>query len=429
MKNGRRSITTTGGRDATTRHIPGDNGLAVGMPTTAPPAEWTWTLLTDLARLESGHTPSRRHPEYWQGNIPWISLTDARPNHGKTIADTAEHTNELGIANSSARVLPKHTICLSRTASVGYVVVMGCEMATSQDFVNWVCSEKLDHNFLKYLLLSESRAFRRFSSGAVHQTIYFPEVKAFHICRPPIREQRRIVGILDRAFAGIATAKATAEKNLQNARDIFESHLQSVFTKRGKGWVEKPLGEVCEVKDGTHDSPKYVAGGIPFVTQKNIREDGLSFEKTKFISQEDHDDFYRRSNVAYEDVLISMIGANRGMACIVDDEQTFSIKNIGLVKKNPSINQQFLLYFLKSPQAASYVQAASKGGAQEFIGLTELRRFPVPLPSLERQNTLAETFQSLRAETQRLAALYQRKLAALDELKKSLLHQAFTGAL
>ena len=254
-------------------------------------------------------------------------------------------------------------------------------------------------------------------------------LKELEIKYPPLAEQQRIVGLLDEAFEGLASAKANAEKNLQNARALFESHLQSVFTQRGPGWVEKPMGQVCEVKDGTHDSPKYVDDGIPFVTQKNIREEGLSFEKTKFIRQEDHDDFYRRSNAACGDILISMIGANRGMACIVDDERTFSIKNVGLVKQNLSINQEFLLYFLKSPQAASFVKGASKGGAQEFVGLTELRRFPVPLPSLERQNAFAETFQSLREETQRLARLYERKLAALEALKKSLLHQAFTGEL
>ena len=249
------------------------------------------------------------------------------------------------------------------------------------------------------------------------------------ISLPPLAEQQRIVGILDEAFEGIATAKANAEKNHQNARALFESHLQSVFTQRGEGWVDKPLGKVCEVKDGTHASPKYVDDGIPFVTQKNIRENGLSFAKTRFIKQEDHDDFYRRSNVAQGDILISMIGANRGMACIVDDDRIFSIKNVGLVKKERSINQEVLLYFLKSPLAASYVRNASKGGAQEFIGLTELRKFPIPHPPLNEQNVIAELFASLSEETQRLATIYERKLAALDELKKSLLHQAFSGNL
>ena len=266
-------------------------------------------------------------------------------------------------------------------------------------------------------------------NGATVDTLTITKLQSVSIALPPLAEQQRIVGILDEAFEGIATAKANAEKNLQNARALFESHLQSVFTQRGEGWVEHALGAVCEVKDGTHASPKYVDDGIPFVTQKNIRDNGLSFEKTRFIRQEDHDDFYRRSNVAQGDILISMIGANRGMACIVDDDRTFSIKNVGLVKKEPSINQEFLLYFLKSPLAASYVRNASKGGAQEFIGLTELRKFPIPHPSLKEQNVIAELFASLREETQRLATIYERKLAALDDLKKSLLHQAFSGEL
>jgi type I restriction enzyme S subunit len=256
-------------------------------------------------------------------------------------------------------------------------------------------SKAVSPEFLKYWMDSSDfqDSLKEQSGGAAIQNVASVGIlKEIQISLPSLPEQRRIVGILDEAFDDIATAKANAEKNLQNARALFESHLQSVFTQRGKGWRETPMGEVCDVKDGTHDSPKYIDDGIPFVTQKNIREDGLSFEKAKFIRQEDHDDFYRRSNVSYGDILISMIGANRGMACIVDDKRIFSIKNVGLVKQSPSINQQFLLHFLKSPQAASYVQAASKGGAQEFVGLTELRRFPVPLPSLERQNTLAENF-------------------------------------
>ena len=128
--------------------------------------------------------------------MPWIGIKDATANHGRTIYDTIQHTNELGIANSSARILPAKTVCLSRTASVGYVVVMGRPMATSQDFVNWVCSPELDHRFLKYVLLSEQPAFLRFASGTTHQTIYFPEVKAFHICLPPPAEQAAIGHVL-----------------------------------------------------------------------------------------------------------------------------------------------------------------------------------------------------------------------------------------
>ena len=302
----------------------------------------------------------------------------------------------------------------------------------SSEYIVFRPGGNLSREWLYYYLSRE--AFRvegaaRMSGAVGHKRVAKEFIEDYPIPIPPLSEQQRIVSKLDKAFEGIAIAKINAKKNLKNARALFESYLRSIFTARGPGWMEKPLGEVCEVKDGTHDSPKYVADGIPFVTQKNIREEGLSFEKTKFISQKDHEDFYRRSNAAQGDILISMIGANRGMACVVDDERTFSIKNVGLVKQNQSINQQFLLYFLKSPQAAGYVQSASKGGAQEFVGLTELRRFPVLLPPLKYQDALANRFQSLRAETKRLESVYERKLGALEALKKSLLHQAFTGKL
>jgi type I restriction enzyme S subunit len=109
------------------------------MPSVPAQPGWMWHRLTSLARLATGHTPSRRRPDYWVGNIPWIQLPDIRALDGRTAMDTSEHTNALGVENSAAVLLPSGTVCLSRTASVGFVTILGREMATSQDFVNWVC--------------------------------------------------------------------------------------------------------------------------------------------------------------------------------------------------------------------------------------------------------------------------------------------------
>ena len=224
------SATKTGGRDATLRHIPGKLSLSVGMPSTGAGDGWRWSALVELARLESGHTPSRKHPEYWGGSMPWIGIKDARKNHGKKITDTIQKTNELGIANSSARVLPENTVCLSRTASVGYVMVMGRPMATSQDFVNWVCSPKLIPDFLKYLFLAEGREeLLRFASGSVHQTIYFPEVKAFHICYPGTEEQKRIVQQCDALIEETQRLSSLYEQKLSALEALKNSLLHQAF--------------------------------------------------------------------------------------------------------------------------------------------------------------------------------------------------------
>jgi type I restriction enzyme, S subunit len=224
-------VTKTGGRNATLRHIPGELSLAVGMPSTRSRKGWCWNLLTDLARLESGHTPSRRHPEYWGGSIPWIGIQDARENHGQRITDTSQTTNALGIENSSARVLPQNTVCLSRTASVGYVVVMGRPMATSQDFVNWVCSSRLLPDFLKYLFLAEGRdGLLRYASGAIHQTIYFPEAKAFHICHPETEEQLRIVRQCDVLSEETQRLESIYKQKLAALEELKKSLLHQAFS-------------------------------------------------------------------------------------------------------------------------------------------------------------------------------------------------------
>lgn len=222
--------SATRGRAATDRIIEGELSLSVGKPKIPPRPDWTWSKLTDLARLESGHTPSRRHPEYWGGDVAWIGIKDAKAHHGQIIYKTNQCTNQLGLDNSAARLLPKDTVCLSRTASVGYVVVMGTEMATSQDFVNWVCSPEIEPHFLKYLLLAEGDGFLKYSSGAVHQTIYFPEVKAFHICHPSIEVQRKIVEFLDRIYVLSKKLETIYEQKLKHLAELKQSLLQKAFS-------------------------------------------------------------------------------------------------------------------------------------------------------------------------------------------------------
>nr|WP_290442903.1 restriction endonuclease subunit S [Rhodovulum tesquicola] len=204
--------------------------MAVLKPDDKPRRGWRWTPLTALARLESGHTPSRKHPEYWGGDVPWIGIKDARDHHGGTVHETLEYTNALGIENSSARVLPANTVCLSRTASVGYVTVMGRDMATSQDFVNWVCGDALLPDFLKYLLLAQGDEIRRFASGSVHQTIYFPEVKAFHICHPPVAIQREICRSMERLWEQAEGLIACYEAKIADLDALRQSLLQKAFS-------------------------------------------------------------------------------------------------------------------------------------------------------------------------------------------------------
>jgi type I restriction enzyme S subunit len=177
--------------------------LAVDPARTSALGGWRWNRLTDRARLESGHTPSRSRDDWWGGDIPWIQLADIRAVDGQVIYSTSETTNPEGIAHSAARILPADTVVMSRTASVGFVARMGRPMATSQDFVNWVCGPDLDPEFLMHLLIRSRDYIRSLSAGAIHKTVYYPTVKDFHVCIPPIAEQRRIAAELRERLATI----------------------------------------------------------------------------------------------------------------------------------------------------------------------------------------------------------------------------------
>jgi type I restriction enzyme S subunit len=213
-----------------TANIQGIAALSVGPTECEIPAGWSCVPLIQIARLESGHTPSRSRPDWWGGDVSWVGVVDARLHNGKTIFETLQHTNEEGLANSAARMLPTGTVCVSRTASVGYVTILGKPMATSQDFVNWVPSEAVTSDWLQLAFTSEKDAFNRFSKGAVHQTIYYPEWLSMHAMLPPLAEQRRIVAKVEQLMAlvdALETQLSASRATAKNLLDALVAELTS----------------------------------------------------------------------------------------------------------------------------------------------------------------------------------------------------------
>ena len=193
------------------------------------PQGWRWAKLGDLARLESGHTPSRSRPDWWGGDISWVSLTEIRALDGTWVESTQIKTNEAGIANSSARILPRGTVCFSRTASVGFVTLMARPMATSQDFANWVCGDELDPEFLMYALIGSRRELRALATGATHKTIYMPMLGSFHLCLPDRATQGAIVQALKAQLAAAEEARQAVQAQLDEIKRLPGRLLVQAF--------------------------------------------------------------------------------------------------------------------------------------------------------------------------------------------------------
>lgn len=194
-----------------------------------PPTGWHWRRLSEVARLESGHTPSRSRPDWWGGDVSWLSLTEIRALDGQWVEGTQLRTNAAGIANSAARILPRGTVCYSRTASVGFVAIMAKPMATSQDFANWVCGDDLDPEFLMHALIRSRKELRELATGATHKTIYMPTLESFHVCAPRIDTQRRIVRALKERLAEVNALRKALEAQQAELDSLPQRLLAQAF--------------------------------------------------------------------------------------------------------------------------------------------------------------------------------------------------------
>ncbi len=304
---------------------------------------------------------------------------------------------------------------------------MGRPMTTSQDFVNWICGNDLEPEFLKYVFVAEGDDLLRFASGSVHQTIYYPEAKAFHICLPPLPEQQRIVGVLDEAFAGLATAQANAEKNLQNARALFESHLRSVFTQRRNGWAEQKLGDVADIQSGGTplvSQKEFWGGDIPWYSsgelnstftvepERRLTSTGLTNSNAKLFPK--------------GSLLVGMYDTAALKMSILDRDGAFN-QAIAGIRPNAKLDVEFVLNAINADKPRLLLER--RGVRQKNLSLGKIKEIAIPLPTLGEQRAVVSRLQTVMAETQRLENIYQQKLTALAALKKSLLHQAFTGLL
>ncbi|MDR4466189.1 MAG: restriction endonuclease subunit S [Nitrospira sp.] len=273
--------------------------------------------------------------------------------------------------------------------------------------------------------------------GATVDRISIKEFPSFQILVPPIPEQHRIVGILDEAFDGLATATSNAEQNLRNARALFESHVQSVFTKRGKGWVEKRLEEVLAVQPQNGWSPpaaNHANSGTPVLTLSAVTGFVFRPDKIKFTSAVT--DSRARYWVQNGDLLITRSNTPElvGHVAIASGIEEPTIYPDLIMQMNPDPTNaltEFLYYQMRSPALREEISSRAQGAnpTMKKISNGAVRTLPICVPAIPEQRRVVAQLDTLASETQYLESIYRQKLAALEALKKSLLYQAFSGEL
>jgi len=367
---------------------------------------WEIKAMGEVCDVVNGGTPKTGIAAYWDGPYQWITPAEMGKRSSPYIGQTERTITDKGLQNSSARLLPLHSVILSSRAPIGHLVINTEPMATNQGCKGLVPGGRIDHKFLFYYLTSIVALLNDLGTGATFKELSGSKLKDVPVPFPPLPEQQRIVGILDEAFEGIATAKANAEMNLQNSRAIFESHLQAVFTKRGEGWKRTIIGDQIMLQRGfdiTKDEQN--KGDVPVVSSGGIKS------------------FHNKAMVQAPGVVIGRKGTLGKVFYLETDfwphDTTLWVKDF---KGN---NPRFVYYFFTGLD----VKRLDSGTANPALNRNLVHPIEVDWPPIPCQKAIVATLDSLSEETQRLETIYKQKLVVLDELKKSFLHQAFSGQL
>ncbi|MBP6052310.1 MAG: restriction endonuclease subunit S [Pseudomonadales bacterium] len=396
-------------------------------------AGWQTKNLGDVCEVIGGGTPSKDNPAYYLGEIPWATVRDMRQ---EVITETECQITKEAVKSSATNIIPSGNVVIATRVGLGKVCLLGQDTAINQDLRGIIPRNPnvLLVRFLFWWFKSIADVIVAEGTGATVQGVKLPFVKSLPLPVPPLSEQHRIVAILDEAFDGIATAKANTEKNLQNARALFDSHLQSVFTERGEGWVEpaKQLSELCElIVDCEHKTAPIQKVGFPSIRTTNIGKGKLLLDGVNRVSQETYDAWTRRAIPQPGDLIFAREAPAGNVAVIPNGLKVCLGQRTVLIRPKMAVfDSDFLASLLLTPQMQQRLVAHSKGATVKHINMKDIRALDVgAIPSLDVQRVLARIMSDVSNERERLETIYQQKLTALDNLKKSLLHQAFSGQL
>lgn len=304
----------------------------------------------------------------------------------------------------------------------------------SSEFIVFRPTEVLSNQWLYYFVSRESfreEGAKQMTGAVGHKRVSKEFIENYQIPIPPLLEQQRIVDVLERAFDGIAMAKVNAERNLKNARELFESHLQSVFTQMGQGWVDTKIGQCIRFIDYRGKTPVKTEDGIRLITAKNVKMGYVQEAPMEFIAESNYESWMTRGIPKKGDVLFTTEAPLANVAQLDTDEKVaFAQRVIIMQADRTKLDSTFLKYSLLSAPIQKLIRDKGTGATVQGIKASLLKQIMISFPdNLATQRRIVSKIDALSEETQRLESIYQQKLTALDELKKSLLHKAFSGAL
>ena len=378
--------------------------------------------LGEICSFQSGGTPSKTNAAYFSGDIPWITTVAL---NGQVIGKQAavDWITKKAIAESAAKIVPARSIMIGTRVGVGKVAINESPMSTSQDIISLVgIDESLwSKEFLCRFIQAKESYLKSQARGATIKGIKIDVLASLDLPDVSIDSQQEIVAVLDK----IQNILAARRSQLSALDDLIKARFVEMFGDtilNPFGWEKDLLGIVCDVRDGTHDSPQYHEMGFPLITSKNVTGGKIDLTDCSLISEEDFKKINERSKVDVGDIIMPMIGTV-GKPVIVDIEPDFAIKNVSLIKfrHRTRVLNKYIRALLQSDYFDDAVLSKVRGGTQKFVSLGDIRNLEILVPPIEKQKQFADFV----LQIDKSKSVIQKSLDETQRLFDSLMQQYF----
>jgi type I restriction enzyme S subunit len=394
-------------------------------------SNWKFVALGDLCDVIGGGTPAKDCAEFYRGDIPWATVRDMRSD---AITNTEFKITPLAVKHSSTNVVPKGNVVIATRVGLGKVGVLQQDTAINQDLRAIVPrdAKRLLPGFLFWWFKSVARLIVAEGAGATVQGVKLPFIKSLPVPLLSPLEQRHVVSVLDEAFAGLETATANAEKNLKNARELFESQSSRVFGMIAQRHGSRRLAEIVTRLTNGYVGPTrniYLKSGIPYLLARHVRGNQLEFDGKTFVSS-DFNEKNKKSKLRSGDVLLVQSGHIGHSAVVGSDHEGHNCH--AMIVITPVLNElsgDFLSLYFGSAGMQRKFEEIRSGSTVPHLTCGLVRELMIPLPKMDEQQQIVAVLKEMEQNTARLASLASEKILRLAQLKQAILKKAFSGEL
>ena len=339
--------------------------------------------LGDIFEIGSGGTPSKSHPEYYGGDIPWVKTGDLKSEY---LYEVEDFITEEGLKNSSAKLYEPDTVLIAMYgATIGATSILKMDACTNQACAAFKKNDKVIPEYLYYFLKSQKVKFVKDGVGGAQPNISAGYLKKVEMELPSLDEQRAIVEVLDKT----TNIMVMRNQEIASLDNLIKARVVEMF---GDCNNMISMNEICSIiTDGTHQPPKFQETGIPFIFVSNLANNTVTYNAEKFISKETYNELYKRTPIEPGDLLLSTVGSYGHPAVVVEDTKFLFQRHIAYLKpKKEIINSFYLHSALLSSDCQRQIEEKVKGIAQKTLNLSEIRKIMIPVPNIEAQNVFVD---------------------------------------